>query len=177
MQPLITIKVISVVTSSITTNGSGQQCQFNAKGPDSTGAVTVQVLKGSLGTEAYNQAVSGDSKPVAVPGVGDKATRDTESGAVDALKGDLYCSVTYASSDEIPGVGPLEEAHGSTNNIGENYYDTVAQAMGTLCNRIYGSGNTTPDLSSLLNAAATASPSDDGGLPSNVSLPTDGPSS
>jgi hypothetical protein len=159
VQPLITIKVISVVTSAITVNGAGQQCQFNAKGPDSTGSVTVQVLSGSLGTEAYNQAVSGDSKPVAVPGVGDKATRDTESGGVDALKGDLYCSVSYASSDEIPGVGPLEEAHGSTNNIGENYYDTIAQAMGTLCNRIYGSGNTTPDLSSVLSAAASASPS------------------
>jgi hypothetical protein len=158
-------------------NGTGQQCQFNAKGSDSTGAITVQVLRGAGGTQAYNHAVSSDGKPVAVPGVGDKANRDTESGAVDALKGDLYCSVSYASSDQIPGVGPLEEAHGGTSNIGENYYDTIAQAMGTLCNRIYGSGNTTPDLSSLIAADASATPSDDGGLPSSVSLPTDGPSS
>ncbi len=70
-------------------------------------------------------------------------------------------------------MGPLEEAHGATNNIGENFYDTIAQAMGTLCNRIYGSGNTTPDLSSLLTADATATPSDDGGLPTDVGLPTD----
>ena len=71
----------------------------------------------------------------------------------------------------MPGVGPLDEAHGATDNIGENYYDTVAEAMGTLCNRLFGSGNTTPDLSSLLAADTTATPSDDGGLPSLVTLP------
>jgi hypothetical protein len=176
VQPLIDITVISLKTTALNINGTGQQCEFDAKGSDSTGAITVQVLRGSGGTQAYAQAVSGEGKPVAVPGVGDKASRDTEDGAVNALKGDLFCSVSYASSDQIPGVGPLEEAHGATNNIGENYYDTIAQAMGTLCNRIYGRGNTTPDLSSLLSAAATASPSDDGGLPS-ATLPTDGPSS
>ncbi|HEX4431746.1 MAG TPA: hypothetical protein VHZ96_20925 [Frankiaceae bacterium] len=176
MQPLITIKVIGLKTTSLNFDGTGQQCEFDAKGTDATGAITVQVLPGSQGAQEYAKTVSEESKPVAVSGVGDKASRDTEDGGVTALKGDLFCSVTYASSDQIPGVGPLEEAHGATNNIGENYYDTIAQAMGTLCNRIYGSGNTNPDLSSLLSAAATASPSDGGGLPS-VGLPTDGPSS
>ncbi len=175
VQPLIDIKVISLKTTALNIGGTGQQCEFDAKGSDSTGAITVQVLRGSGGTQAYNEAVTGEDKPVAVPGVGDKASRDTESGSVSALKGDLFCSVTYSSSDEIPGVGPLEEAHGATNNIGENYYDTIAQAMGTLCNRVYGTGSTTPDLSSLIQADATASPSDDGGLPS-ATLPTDGPS-
>ena len=137
----------------------------------------MQVLGGSEGTAAYAQEVSGESKPVAVTGVGDKASRDTEDGEVNAIKGDLFCSVSYSSSDLIPGVGPLEEAHGATNNIGENFYDTIAQAMGTLCNRIYGSGNTTPNLSSLLTADATATPSDGGGLPTDVGLPTDAASS
>jgi hypothetical protein len=173
VQPLITDTVISVDATALDINGSGQQCEFDAKGTDSTGAITVQVLRGSGGTQAYDQAVTGESKPVTVPGVGDKASRDTEEGSVNALKGDLFCSVSYSSSDLIPGVGPLEEAHGATNNIGENFYDTIAQAMGTLCNRIYGSGDTHPDLSSLLTADATATPSDDGGLPSTISLPTD----
>jgi hypothetical protein len=173
VQPLITDTVISVATSVITADGHGQQCEFNAKGTDSTGAITVQVLGGSEGTTAYAQEVAGETKPVAVPGVGDKASRDTEDGQVNAIKGDLFCSVSYSSSDEVPGVGPLEEAHGYTNNIGENYYDTVAQAMGTLCNRIYGTGNMTPDLSTLLRADATATPSDDGGLPTTINLPTD----
>jgi hypothetical protein len=173
VQPLITDTVISVATTAITVDGHGQQCVFSAKGTDSTGAVTVQVLGGSQGTAAYVQEVGGESKPVAMSGVGDKASRDTEDGEINALKGNVYCSVSYSSSDLVPGAGPLEEAHGATNNIGENFYDTIAQAMGTLCNRIYGSGNTTPNLSSLLQADATATPSDDGGLPSAV-LPTDG---
>jgi hypothetical protein len=177
VQPLITDTVVDRKSTAITADGRGAQCEFDAKGTDSTGAITVQVLSGSLGTATFAQAVAGESKPVAVPGVGDKASRDTEDGAVNALKGDLFCSVSYSSSDEIPGVGPLEEAHGATNNIGENFYDAIAQAMGTLCNRIYGSGNTTPDLSSLLSADKTASPSDGGGLPTTFTVPTDGPTS
>jgi hypothetical protein len=177
VQPLITIKVISVKTEAITADGKGQQCEFDAQGTDETGAITVQVLSGAEGTTAYAQAVAGETKPVAVSGVGDKATRDTEDGEVSAIKGDLFCSVSYASNDQVPGVGPLEEAHGATNNIGENFYDTIAQALGTLCNRIYGSGNTTPDLSSLIAADATATPSDGGGLPSSFTLPSDGATS
>jgi hypothetical protein len=161
-------------------NGTCKQLTFAEVQPlitetvigDTTMAITVQVIGGSLGPTAYAQEVGGEVKPVAVSGVGDKASRDTESGEVNALKGDLYCSVSYSSSDDVPGVGPLEEAHGYTNNIGENYYDKIAQAMGTLCNRIYGSGNTTPDLSSLLKADATAVPSDGGGLPTSIELPT-----
>jgi hypothetical protein len=173
VQPLITDKVVSVATTAITADGNGKQCEFSAKGTDSTGAITVQVLGGAEAKTAYTQAVAGEAKPVAVSGVGDQASRDTEDGQVNALHGNLFCSVSYSSSDEVPGVGPLEEAHGSTNNIGENYYDIIARAMGTLCNRIYGSGNTTPDLSSLLAADATSTPSDDGGLPSVGTLPSD----
>ena len=172
VQPLIIQTVSSVSTTAITADGQGQQCEFDAKGPDSTGAITVQVIDGPQGIAAYSEATAGEAKPVSVPGVGDKATRDTEDGEVNALKGDLFCSVSYSSSDDVPGVGPLEEAHGATNNIGENYYDTIAEAMGTLCNRIYGSGNMTADLSSLLAADTTATPSDDGGLPSVATLPS-----
>jgi hypothetical protein len=175
VQPLIVQTVVNVTATAITADGQGQQCEFDAKNSDSTGSVTVQVLAGTHGTTAYAQAVAGEANPVAVSGVGDKASRDTEDGRVNALKGDTFCSVSYSSSDDIPGVGPLEEAHGATNNIGENYYNTIAQAMGTLCNRIYGSGNTTPDLSSLLAVDATATASDDGGLPATAALPSDSP--
>lgn len=59
----------------------------------------------------------------------------------------------------MPGVSPLEEAAGDTTHIAESAYQEVADALGTLCNRIYGSGNTTPDLSGLLAADAAASAS------------------
>ncbi len=59
VQPLITDTVISDTAAAITVNGKGQQCEFNAKGTDSTGAITVQVLGGSDGHQtAYAQEVS-----------------------------------------------------------------------------------------------------------------------
>jgi hypothetical protein len=174
VQPLLIEKVVSVDVTAPEANGSGQECVFTGKATDRTGAVDVLVLTGSEGTQAYAEDVAGESDgPVAVAGIGDKATRDKGDGQVSALKGSTYCSVTLSDSDDVPGVGPLEEAAGSTTHIAESAYDTVAKALGTLCNRIYGSGNTTPDLSSLLAADATAVPSDGGGLPTDVSLPTD----
>jgi hypothetical protein len=176
VQPLLKEKIISVATMSLNLNGTGQQCGFTGKSSDATGQITVQVLRGSGAAQEYSSELSSETKQIDVPGVGDKASREPEDGEIIALKGNEFCSVSYSSNDDVPGVGPLEEAHGATNNIGENYYDTVAKALGTLCNRIYGSGNTTPDLSSLLSADASASPSDSGSLPS-ATLPTDIPSS
>ncbi len=65
------------------------------------------------------------------------------------FEGDTYCSVTLGSGDTIKGVGPIEAAHGGTSDIGEPNNSIVAAALGTLCNRIFGSGNTTADLSGL----------------------------
>lgn len=160
VQPLLKETITKVAVTALNVNGTGQQCEFDGKDSDSSGQITVQVLRGAAGTQEYTQALSDEEKQIDVAGIGDKASREPESGSVNALSGNEFCSVTYSSSDDIPGVGPLEEAHGATLNIGENNWDVVAQAMGSLCNRIYGSGKTTADLSSLLSAAtATPTPS------------------
>ena len=106
--------------------------------------------------------VQGLSKAVSLPGVGDKAVRDggDATSAVSAIKGSQYCRVAPGDG-EVPG------------------YALEAAAVATLCNRIFGRGNTTPDLSALManaSAAATSPPSDQGALPSAV-LPTDASSS
>jgi hypothetical protein len=44
------------------------------------------------------------------------------------------------------GIAQLEDAAGHTSNIGDKAYAELAAAIGTLCNRVLGSGNTTPDL-------------------------------
>jgi hypothetical protein len=174
VQPLLIEKIVSVAVTVPEANGTGQQCVFTGKATDRTGAVDVLVLTGSEATQAYAEDVAGDSDgAVPVPGIGDKASRDKGDGQVSSIKGSTYCAVTLGSGDDVPGVGPLEEAAGATTHIAESAYDTVAKALGTLCNRIYGSGNTTPDLSSLIAADATAVPSDGGGLPTNFSIPTD----
>ena len=95
------------------------------------------------------------TKPVSVPGIGDKAARDTGDDQPDSIKGDVFCAVSLGADEGVPGVAALQEAVGGTSNIGEAANGIIAAALGTLCNRIYGSGSTTPDLSGLGSASAS----------------------
>lgn len=145
VQPLLANAITDVKITAAGTDGEGQQCVFSA--PDGTGAIDVLVLGGAEAQQAYAGALKAETHgPVAVPGVGDKASRDTGDGEIDSIKGDIYCSVSLGSSGDMPGIGKLEQAAGGTTHIAESAYAAMAAALGTLCNRIYGSGNTTPDL-------------------------------
>ncbi len=155
VQPLLVATITDVKVTAAGTDAEGQQCIFSA--PDGTGAVDVLVLGGVDAQPAYASAVKAESHgAVAVPGVGDKASRDTGDGEIDSIKGDLYCAVSLGSAGDVPGIGKLEQAAGGTTHIAESAYAAEAAALGTLCNRIYGSGNTTPDLSPIADAAARA---------------------
>ena len=155
VQPLLANAITDVKVTAAGTDGEGQQCVFSA--PDGTGAIDVLVLGGADAQQAYAGALKAETHgPVSVPGVGDKASRDTGDGEIDSMKGDLYCSVSLGSSGDMPGVGKLEQAAGGTTHIAESAYAAMATALGTLCNRIYGSGNTTPDLSAITGAAGRA---------------------
>ena len=155
VQPLMVNAITDVKVTAAGTDGEGQQCVFSA--PDGTGAIDVLVLGGADAQPAYAGAIKAESHgPVAVPGVGDKASRDTGDGEIDSIKGDLYCAVSLGSSGDVPGIAKLEQAAGGTTHIAESAYAAEAAALGTLCNRIYGGGNTTPDLSMLTGAGAGA---------------------
>ena len=152
VQPLLVDPITTVKVTAAGIDGEGQQCVF---GTASDGAVDVLVLSGDLATTGYAQEVQGMTKPVSIPGVGDKAARDTGDDQPHAIKGDVYCSVGLGADGAVPGVAALQQAAGGTSNIGEAANGIIAAALGTLCNRIYGSGNTTPDLSGLSSAAAS----------------------
>ncbi len=140
----------------------GQVCVYAAGSGDSE-ALTVTVVGGPWAAKAYATDVQSlGPRPVLVQGVGSKAIRERvdSKGAVgtsrlSSIKGTTYCEVV-PQADDIPGVGQLEEAAGATSDIGDQAYGEIAAAIGTLCNRIYGSGNTKPDLSGLAAAAAAA---------------------
>jgi hypothetical protein len=158
VQPFIGAKLTKVdVQFESLGNVSGQQCIFSGASDDAH-AIDITVLKGSGAAAAYAGDVADEKDgQVDVPGVGDKASRDKGSGGISALKGNVYCSTGV--DDGLPAIGILESAANGTTNIGEDHYQEAAIAVGTLCNRIFGSGNTTPDLSKLLAAAAAASTS------------------
>jgi hypothetical protein len=160
VQPLTIDKIVKddITAANLGADTPGQQCVFS--GADGAGSVDVLVTAGPQAAPGYASEIAGYSDGVvAVPGIGDKASREKGDGQVVALKGDVYCSVSLGSGDQVPGLGPLMEAAGGTTHIAESAYQTTAEALGTLCNRIYGSGNTTPDLSSLVAADAAASAS------------------
>ena len=152
VQPLLVDPITTVAVTAAGIDGEGQQCVF---GTASDGAVDVLVLRGDEATSGYAQEIQGMTKPVSVPGIGDKAARDTGDDQPDAIKGDVFCSVSLGTDQGVPGVAALEQAAGGTSNIGEQANGIVAAALGTLCDRIYGSGNTTPDLSGLGSASAS----------------------
>jgi hypothetical protein len=161
VQPLLVQKIVKddVTAANLSDTSPGQQCVFS--GSDGNGTIDVVVIAGPLAAQGYSQDLASESDgPVAVPGIGDKASRDKGDGQVVSIKGDVYCSVTLGSGEDVPGIGALEEAAGGTTHVAESAYQASAEALGTLCNRIYGSGNTTPDLSSLLAADAAASASE-----------------
>ena len=61
---------------------------------------------------------------------------------VTSINGSTYCAVT--PGDATPGEARLEKAAGDTADIGDQAYADIAAAIGTVCNRIYGGGDTNP---------------------------------
>jgi hypothetical protein len=172
VQPLIvnpitkeTVKPVTGAQYTGSTKKIGQECVFAAGSSDSE-ALTVTVISGPVAARAYAADVQSLSPAVAVPGIGGKAVRarvDANGAAstttLSAIKGQTYCSISPQDGD-IPGEGQLEEAAGDTADIGNKAYAEIAAAIGTVCNRIFGSGNTTPNLTALTqagHAAATSS--------------------
>jgi hypothetical protein len=158
-QALMTDPITTVKTSAFgrIPNPDGQLCTLST---DNGGSLDITVVPDSDQLVNYAAQLKEFAKPITVPGIGERAARDgaAESGAMISIKGGTVCSVT-ASDEDIPGVGKLDLAAGATIHIGDANYAIIAAALGTLCNRIYGSGNTTPDLSGLSTTGVGSTPS------------------
>lgn len=146
IQPLMSAPIATVKVTKL--GITGQQCVFSSV--DHETAIDVVVDKGTFATKGYDQEVKSYTNKVAVKGVaGGNAYRDTGDFQTVALKGGTYCSVSVGSSDSIQGVGAIEAANNGSSNLPESDNDVIATALGTICNRIYRSGNTTPSLAGL----------------------------
>jgi hypothetical protein len=132
----------------------GQDCAFD--GPDDGAAIDVTVLEGSFGQQAYESDLKDQTNgSVPVSGVGDKASHNKGDISVSAMHGSLYCSVRGTAAS-MPGIGDWELSHGGTSDVPDSIVEPAVNIIGTLCNKVFGSGNTTPDLSALKNAVAAA---------------------
>lgn len=144
VQPLMTAKARAPRVTKLGSAYAGEQCEFIADDQ----AVDVIVNAADDAYLGYAVAKGHADKPVAVSGVGDEAFRETDDFVPTAKKGNVMCSVTTASSVQIPGASTKLVANGY-NHISQAQDDVLAKALGALCNRIFGSGNTTIDLSGL----------------------------
>ena len=145
VQFLLADPAIGPTVTAIGTDSDGQQCDFNNADDDET--VEVQVFPSAdpaLGFAAQQQS---ESSSVPVAGVGDQAFRDADDYLPTAEANGITCSVS-ASVDEIPAASSLI-VDGHSITLTGPQEDIVATALGTLCNKIFGSGPTTPDLSQL----------------------------
>ncbi len=164
----------------------GQTCTF--ADTETSNGLTVVVIAGPAAAHAYKNELhdiapgtafgSVDSRKLArVPLVSGKAVRQradsrgaVTTAEVASIKGSTYCAV-IPSDDELPGVARLQKAAGDTADIGDKAYADVAAAIGTVCNRIYGSGGTDP--APALAALKEIKPKHSGGT---ITVPTFPPS-
>jgi hypothetical protein len=158
VQPLMAGTIDSVTATAAGDDNTGQQCDF-AGGDGDVSVIDVLVLSGSAATSEYSDTADG---AISVPGIGDKAVRADGDVSVTALHGDTYCSVSVGDASDLPGIEDFETANAGSSDIPDPVAAAASAALGTLCNRIFGSGNTTPDMAALaaaLASAATAAPS------------------
>jgi hypothetical protein len=151
VQPLLDGTISSVKVTKAGMKGEGQQCVWS----DGHGeTIDLLLVGGSLGKTSYQEEVKALDQKVKVPGVAGTAYRDTDDYQLLAYDDGVYCSVSVGAQDSITGVQTIAEANGG--NVPEAANTPIAQAIGTLCNRIFGSGSTKPDLDAITSAVPTA---------------------
>lgn len=146
VQGLMTATVAGVQISVVGTGDDGQQCVFHDA--DSEQAVDIIVVPADDPYVGYDASKSLATNPVALSGIGDEAFRATGDIEPYAKHGNVMCTVSSASVVEFPGVSGLV-MNGMTPTFTEQQNTIIADALGTVCNRLFGVGNTTPDFSGL----------------------------
>lgn len=119
-------------------------------------SLQIIAASGQIAERYYTDSASAGGKPgVALSGVGDKAIRTAGDVWVSAMKSGVFCQIhgdhsadraENAVADEMRGINISDVRAG---NIPDAEAQAVAQQLGTLCNKIYGSGNMTPSFAGL----------------------------
>lgn len=145
VQFLMTDKTSGPKVSPTGTDNDGQLCDFNNAAVDET--VEVLVLPSSDPTFGYAAQKSEKTGAVSLSGVGEQAFREADDYDPIATNHGVTCSVS-ASIDDVPAAAKLIVG-GHSITLTPTQQTAVAEALGTVCNRIFGSGSTTPDWTSL----------------------------
>jgi hypothetical protein len=109
------------------------------------------------------------SSAVIFSGVGDQAEHIPGLSDFVSIKGSVVCSLTTVGRTHL---APLASLQRDTDQLlSDSDATAVAQQFGTLCNRIFGSGNTVPTATA---AAPTDDATDSSSPTASVSVPAAG---
>jgi hypothetical protein len=151
VQPLMSATITKVkVTEPLS---SAQECVYSSR--DNAEDIDVLVVGGSEAKQAFQEDVHGLTSKKAVPGVGEKAYRSKGDFQISSSNGKEFCSVSVGSEETIPGVAAINAANGDTSYVPERDNAVIAEALGTLCNRLYKKGNTKVSLAALGTATTS----------------------
>jgi hypothetical protein len=125
-----------------------QNCTFATT--DGIQAIQVMTAVGSTVSAFTNKSPTDDGKPgTPLTGIGDHAIREANDIWVYAFRNGSFCMIHGDHSGENA-QGSVEEIRGLkisdslAHTIPAATAQRVAQNLGTLCNKVWGSGNTTP---------------------------------
>ena len=152
VQPLMAGTIDSVTVTAAGDDDTGQQCDF-AGGAGDVSDIDVLVLSGSTATTEYSDIAAAGS---ACPGSATRRSGPTATSASTRCTATPTAACRWATRATCPESGTFEAANEGSSDIPDSVLDPAAAALGTLCNRIFGSGNTTPDLAALAAAVASA---------------------
>jgi hypothetical protein len=129
-----------------------QRCTFATI--DEIQAIDVTTVVGSMVKAFTDKPPTDDGKPgTPLSGVGDSAIRESNDIWVYAIKNGVFCMIHGDHAGEHA-QGAVEEIKGLrisdslAHTIPAATAQAVAQNLGTLCNKIWGSGNMTPTFAS-----------------------------
>ncbi len=155
VQPFFTVTVVTELPDAWDT-ATTKGCEFSAAGI--AGATLGIKVVGGDDARTMQQLQKTDIQGVAFSGVGVSAHHPPGSTEFTALEGTAahpaYCGVSTTGWKELAGKKDLADV----TQIPDASATTIAQQYGTLCNKLFGSGNATPTMTVAAPAASAAGP-------------------
>ena len=155
VQPFFTVPVVNElpeVYNTATTKG----CSFSVAGPIPT-TLSIKVVVGD-DAQTMQLLQKSDTQEVAFSGVGVTAHHPRGSTEFSAQEGTeanpVYCAVSTTGWKELAGKKDLVDV----TTIPDATATTIAQQYGTLCNKLFGSGDSTPTMTAAAPVVSASAP-------------------
>ncbi|MET3807711.1 hypothetical protein ABIB25_004738 [Nakamurella sp. UYEF19] len=155
LQPFFTVPVATSLPSPIKSD-STLGCEWAAAdGGGLSTSMDMLVVVGQDGQDRWNLATE-TGHPELISGIGDHAGHLAGNPDMFAIKGTgahaVWCGVTSLGWKELAGKKDLPDVQ----NIPDSAASAIAAQYGLLCNRIFGSGNTSPTMTAPLPTGSAA---------------------